>query len=260
MTEGYLSISSQKQGDPGPEVGGESPNAIALGSAKRVRYQMTPAAVEILGTADRPRDSVGFASLRQGDVRVFWDEFSRQLSDEETRQNLDDAVNDWGLESALREVPNAYLFKTPLNIVIANHQPEDRFIRTMLRLENAAAIDAWIKSTDQGFYPIEYAWRKGEHPKRGFFNPDFFIKKGGRTLVIEIKGDEEIAEPSRENRGKYKYAKQHFETLNQQQDECRYSFHFLTPRDYDTFFALLRDGKCDLFVSNVDAALRDNGS
>jgi len=229
------------------------------GAAKRVRYQMTAKAVETLSTADRPRDSVGFASLRRADVRVFWDEFSKPLSDEEVQQHLQEALDDWELERSLFEVSNAYLFRTPLNIVIANHEPEYRFIRTLLRQENATAIDAWIKSTDQSFYPIEYAWRKGEHPKRGFFNPDFFIKKGNHILVIEIKGDEEIAEPSPENKGKYKYAKRHFEILNQQQTECTYFFHFLTPRDYDKFFQLLGDENYAPFMSVLDAELEGNG-
>lgn len=61
-----------------------------------------------------------------------------------------------------------------------------------------------------------------------------------------------------ENKGKYKYAKQHFETLNQQQTECTYFFHFLTPRDYDKFFKFLRDGNYASFVSEVDAALEGN--
>jgi type III restriction enzyme len=229
------------------------------GAAKRVRYQMTPKVVETLNTVDRPRDSVGFASLRRGDVRVFWDEFSKPLSDKEVQKHLQEALDDWELERSLFEVSNAYLFRTSLNIVIANHEPEYRFIRTLLRQENATVIDAWIKSTDRGFYPIEYAWRKGEHPKRGYFNPDFFIKKDNHILVIEIKGDEEIDEPSRENKGKYKYARQHFETLNQQQSECTYSFHFLTPCEYDKFFKFLRDGNYASFVSELDAELEGNG-
>jgi type III restriction enzyme len=232
---------------------------LKRGAAKRVRYQMTPDAVKKISTSDRLRDSVGFASLRRGDVRVFWDELSKPLSEEETQKNLEDAINDWELERSLFEISNTYLFRTPLNIVIANHEPEYRFIRTMLRQENATAIDAWIKSTDQKFYSIEYAWRKGEHPKRGYFNPDFFIEKDNYILVIEIKGDEEIDEPSRENKGKYKAARQHFETLNQQQSECEYLFHFLTPRDYDKFFKLLRDGNYVSFVSELDVELEGNG-
>jgi len=264
--KGLIRNSLSRVGEAEDQVSAENKQKILAafgvtmrGAAKRVRYQMTPRVVEALSTADRPRDSVGFAALRRGDVRVFWDEFSQSLSDEEAQQHLQEALNDWELERSLVEVSNAYLFKTPLNIVIANHEPEYRFVRKVLRQENATVIDAWIKSTDQSFYPIEYAWRKGEHPKRGFFNPDFFIKKGNHILVIEIKGDEEIAEPSPENKGKYRYARQHFEELNQQQGECTYLFNFLTPRDYDTFFKFLREGNYEAFVSNLDAALEGNG-
>ena len=87
---------------------------------------------------------------------------------------------------------------------------------------------------------------------------DLFIKKGNRILVIEIKGDEEISEPADENKSKYRYARQHFETLNQQQAECTYFFHFLTPRDYDKFFKFLRDENYASFVSELDAALEGN--
>ncbi|MCR4439900.1 MAG: hypothetical protein QHJ34_11080 [bacterium] len=75
---------------------------------------------------------------------------------------------------------------------------------------------------------------------------------------MEIKGDEEIDGPSDENKGKYRYARQHFETLNQQQGECRYSFHFLRLRDYDAFFQFLREGNYGSFVSGLDAALGYN--
>jgi len=233
---------------------------LKRGAAKRVRFQMTPAAVKTINTADRPRDNVGVASLRRAEVTVFADEHSFRLSDEELKPLLEEVRDDETLpRAAWQYVSNAFLFKTPLNIVLADHKPERDFVRQLTRSENAQVIDAWVKSTDQSFYPIEYAWRKGEHPKRGYFNPDFFIKKGDHVLVIEIKGDEEIAEPSRENKGKYKYAQQHFETLNQQQTECTYFFHFLTPRDYDKFFKFLRDGNYASFVSELDATLEGNG-
>jgi len=233
---------------------------LQRGAAKRVRYQMTPQAVQTLRTADRPRDSVGLAALRRGEATVFADEHSFDLSEEEIKALLIEVRDDETLpRAAWQYVDNAFLFKTPLNIVLAERKPERDFVRQLIKPENAAAIDAWIKSTDQGFYAIEYAWRKGEHPKRGYFNPDFFIKKGNDILVIEIKGDEEIDDPSDENKGKYRYARQHFETLNQQQSECRYFFHFLTPRDYDAFFKFLREGNYGSFVSALDAVLGENG-
>ncbi len=233
---------------------------IMRGAARRVRYQMTPQAVKRFSTAERPRDSVGLAALRRGDVTIFADEHSFCLSDEETLPLLEEVRDDETLpRAAWQYVSNAFLFKTPLNIVLANHKPERDFVRQLIKPENAQVIDAWIKSTDRDFYNIEYAWRKGEHPKRGFFNPDFFIKKGDQILVVEIKGDEEVQDPSPENKGKYRYARQHFDLLNQQQSECTYFFHFLTPRDYDAFFKFLREGKYDTFVSALDAVLGENG-
>jgi len=233
---------------------------LQRGTAKRVRYQMTPQAVQTLCTADRPRNSVGLAALRRGEATVFADEQSLKLSEEEIKALLVEVRDDEKLpRSAWQYVDNAFLFKTPLNIVLAEHKPERDFVRQLIKPENAAAIDAWVKSTDQGFYAIEYAWRKGKHPKRGYFNPDFFIKKGKDILVIEIKGDEEINDPSDENKGKYRYARQHFETLNKQQSECRYFFHFLTPQSYDAFFQFLREGKYESFVSALDEALGENG-
>jgi type III restriction enzyme len=221
---------------------------------------MTPEAVTTSSTASRQRDSVGLAALRRDDVTVFADEHSFRLSDEETAPLLEQVRDDESLpRSAWHYVDNAFLFKTPLNVVLADHRPERDFVRQLIKPENAQAVDGWIKSTDRDFYPIEYAWRKGEHPKRGFFNPDFFIRKGNDILVIEIKDDKEIGEPSDENKGKYRYGRQHFQTLNQQQTASRYFFHFMTPRDYDTFFKYLREGRYDSFVSRLDVALGENG-
>ncbi len=104
----------------------------------------------------------------------------------------------------------------------------------------------------------QYSWRKGEHSKTNLFNPDFFLKVGSHILVIEIKEDGEIFDPSDENKAKFKAARQHFETLNGMQDDRMCHVHFLTPHDYDTFFSFLREAK-HRFVSALDAALAENG-
>lgn len=235
-------------------------NVLHRESSKTVRYRMSPNSVVPVSTANRQRDSISIGALRREDASVFLDDNSVTLSDDDTRIVLQEVLEDESLpKSASQTVGNSYHFKTPLNVVIADHRPEREFIRRLIKPENAAVVDAWIKSTDRDFYPIEYAWRKGEHPKRGFFNPDFFIKVGKHILVIEIKGDEELAEPSDENKGKYKGAKQHFEVVNTEQDESVYHFHFLTPKDYDKFFKFVRDGNYD-FVSELDVALGENGN
>ena len=111
------------------------------------------------------------------------------------------------------------------------------------------------------FYEIDYAWKKGEHPKRGKFSPDFFIQAGDLILVIEIKGDEELREPSEENRKKNEYAVAHFDRVNthleQEGNSLRYKFHFLSPRNFNTFFQVLREGQIVNFRSDLDVKLEE---
>jgi type III restriction enzyme len=156
---------------------------------------------------------------------------------------------------SVQKITNAFCFKTPLNIVFADFDPERRFIRKLCDAENAEKIDAWIKSTDRDFYPIEFSWKKGEHTKRGTFNPDYFIKIVKRIYVVEIKDDGQIGDPSEENKKKFEFAREHFKRLNDEQDELVYQFNFLSPQDYDAFFQKLRDGKLDGYQSHLDVAL-----
>ena len=121
-------------------------------------------------------------------------------------------------------------------------------------LKHGIKIESWLKSRDRGFYGIEYSLRYGSkesktrkytHPT---FNPDFFIKikKGGVEyfLVTEIKADKDDCD---ENKAKYKYAKEHFERLNEKLKEQgvkqEYVFHFLSPNGFTTFFEYLKDGR-----------------
>lgn len=121
---------------------------------------------------------------------MFADEDSGRLSDEDTRRVLAEVLEDESLpRSSVEEVANKFYFKTPLNIAIADHRPERLFIKDLVKPENAAVISGWIKSTDQDFYAIEFGWRKGEHFRRGHFNPDFFIASQERLVVVEIKAD-----------------------------------------------------------------------
>lgn len=232
---------------------------VHRGASQTVRYRMQPQALRKIDTSNRRRDSVGVASLRRQESTVFYDERSLQLSDEESRIVLQEVIDDVSLpRSAIDEIRNSFDFKTPLNVVIADHTPERLFVKQLMRSENAQFVDGWIKSTDQDFYTIEYSWRKGEHAKRATFNPDFFIKQGSHIWVIEIKGDEERGDPSDENKAKYKAAKQHFDLLNTEQSETVYRFHFLTPTGYPTFFSFIREANIE-FVSEIDVILSENG-
>ena len=224
-----------------------------------VRHRQVINSVYTIHTARRKSNSIGVTSLRHADAALFLDENSFLLSDAETKAVLLEVQDDQTLpRMAFQLLSNPYYFKTPLNIVITNHKPEFEFVQYLIKSENAAVIDAWLKSTDKDFYSIEFGWRKGKHTKRGSFNPDFFIKKDNHIFVIEIKGDEQLTEPSDENRAKNKAARQHFDILNERQDQYKYHFHFLTPKeDYDTFFQFLRNKNYDYF-SKLDAVLAES--
>jgi type III restriction enzyme len=236
----------------------------ALGTLRRkasqtVRYTPIPNRFYTLSTKQRQADSVGSGELRSTKT-YFFTELTRETLKEDQVEFFDEVSDEGGGFKAVHvRDPNG--FKTPLNAVIADHDPERRFIRELLAPANLPYYDAWIKSTNVKFYDIDYAWRKGEHPKRGKFNPDFFIKAGNLVLVVEIKGTEELIDPSEENRKKNEYAIAHFERVNkhleEQNNSLRYKFNFLTPNNYSKYFQYLREGQILSYNSELDIRLTE---
>lgn len=84
-----------------------------------------------------------------------------------------------------------------------------------------------------------------------------FITNEGEKYLLE-RVNVLIKDPSDENKAKYKAAKKHFETLNEQQLKLKYYFNFLTPEDYDYYFNHLKNMKYN-FKSKLDAELEENG-
>ncbi len=223
--------------------------------SKRLRYKIEAEDLSSIDTADVKKSSLGIGALRR-DGSIFYDDYSLKTGEDEDKKLLKKVIemfDDGQLHSAsLIKVENSYNFKTPLNIIFASYKPERDFIKRLVKEENARGIDSWIKSPDVGFYSVEYSWRKGEHPKQGSFNPDFFIKIGGDTLVVEIKADLDVSD---ENRAKLRYAEEHFNRLNALQSKCRYYFKFLSPRSFDLFFQCLRERQYQNFKSEIEASL-----
>ncbi len=222
--------------------------------AKSLRLKIEAKDLAMINTSEIKKNSLGVGSLRR-DSTIFWDDYSMSTGEEADRKLLKELEEDESLpRSALIKVANKYNFKTPLNVVFASYEPERKFIRGLTDEQTARAIDAWIKSLDVGFYSIEYSWRKGEHPKQGSFNPDFFIKKGSDIIVVEIKMDNDVSD---ENRAKLRYAKEHFGRVNDLQKEQRYYFKFLSPKSFDLFFEALRNGAYRDFKSELEAKLEE---
>jgi len=167
--------------------------------------------------------------------------------------------------SASKEINN-FLFKTPIDIVFTKYEPERRFIERLCKTDNSEKIDAWLKSRDIGFYSIEYSITStgGKHSKIQTFNPDFFIKVTDKDvshfIIVEIKSDGDVSD---ENKAKWKYAKLHFEDLNNEMKSRSinhvYHFHFLSPNSYDTFFEYLNNGNliADRFRSDLEDKLEE---
>ena len=220
--------------------------------AKSLRLKIEAKGLVKVNTSEIKKNSLGVGSLRR-DSTVFWDDYSMSTGEEADRKLLKELEEDESLpRSALKKVENKYNFKTPLNVAFASYRPERKFIEGLTGEQTSRAIDAWIKSLDVGFYSIEYSWRKGEHPKQGSFNPDFFIKKGNDIIVVEIKMDNDVSD---ENRAKLRYAKEHFEKVNDLQKEQKYYFKFLSPGSFDMFFKALSDGTYKDFKSELEAKL-----
>lgn len=234
----------------------------SLGTLQRkaahvVRYDFEPTEYYQVTTKERPQESASVSELKNGKTYFYTSDTPDSIPDE--YRELYEQATEEGSGYKCFQVKNKYDFKTPLNAVVADHDNERRFTKELINPDNAPHIDSWIKSTSMAFYEIDYYWKKGEHPKRGKFNPDFFLKLGKLILVVEIKGDEEIREPSPENLKKNEYAKAHFDRINNhlksKKKPERYKFNFLTPADFNKFFQSIREGTINNFRSSLDVKL-----
>jgi len=229
-------------------------------AAQVVRYDFEPTEYYPILTSDRGEESASASSLKNG-KSIFYTNKTKENMPDEYKEFYEEATEDGSGYKCVR-VKNYYDFKMPLNAVVADHDNERRFVKELVNPDNAKHIDAWIKSTPMGFYEIDYFWKKGEHPKRGKFNPDFFIKIkiGKLILVVEIKDDDEISDPSIENKKKNEYALAHFDRINaylrKNKKDISYKFNFLTPSDYNGFFQSIRDGNIASFRSALDVELK----
>ena len=235
--------------------------------SRRVSYEISPKKLISLKTSNRPKDSCSAAELHRDKSIFCRSDCAKYLPAEQDDfyQKLIDI--DGEFSGKVLSVDNDYNLKTPFNLVIADSQPERKFIRDLCKDENAKIIDGWLKNTAMNFYTIEYAWSKpttrkdggAPHIKRGSFSLDFFIKKGEKIIAVEIKDDSEINEPSPENIKKYEYAKNHFNLLNKwlvnESIKMYYSFHMLTPNDYDLFFERLRGDDMRTYQSHLDVEI-----
>ncbi|MCK5601769.1 restriction endonuclease subunit R, partial [Candidatus Pacearchaeota archaeon] len=194
-------------------------------------------------TKSLEKESVGVGAVKHG-TTVFHTENYKDECNQNLLDVLQDIIEDQHLPRSASKEINHYCFKTPVNIVLTKLEPERKFVEILTSLKLCEKIDSWVKSRDVGFYSIEYSWRKGEHPTQSGFNPDFFLKIGNNIVVVETKSD---GDDSPENKAKFRWAKRHFEDLNNELEKAnidqKYFFHFLSPESYTEFAEYLADGR-----------------
>lgn len=236
----------------------------ALGTLRRkktqvVRYELDPDQMYEISTKNKPFENGSASQLRRDKVAFIPQGADKYVSEEQV-EFFNEVIEEGGDYKCVH-IKNKYDLKSPVSLVFGDSVNEKKFIQELLKPDNYTKFEIWIKSTSMNFYAIDYAWKKGTTPKRGKFNPDFFIKAGRLVLVIEIKDDEEIKNPSRENIKKYEYAQAHFARINDELKKVSidtlYIFHFLTPKDYPDFFTALRADKIETYRSKLDVKLAE---
>lgn len=241
-------------------------NTLLRKSGKTTFYQKKAKDPFKISTANIEKESIAVGNLRHNSTVFYSSDFAKEIVTE-VKEILDAVIEDDSFPRSASKEINAFIFKTPLDLVFTKYEPERKFIEHLCKTENAKEIDAWVKSRDMGFYSIEYSITSvaGKHSKVQSFNPDFFIKINKKDIthyiIIETKADGDI---SAENKAKNKYAKQHFDNLNAEL-EARgikevYHFHFLSPSSYIVFFDHLRKGQLlkGEFRSELEAKLEED--
>ena len=219
----------------------------------------------LISTKTIEKETLAVGNLRHNSTVFYSSRYNSELP-QDLLEIFHAVIEDESFPRSASKEINNFLFKTPIDIVFTKYEPERRFIERLCKNENTAKIDTWIKSRDSGFYSIEYSITStgGKHSKIQTFNPDFFIKvtdnNASHFIIVEIKSDGDVSD---ENKAKWKYAKQHFEDLNNEMKTRSinhvYHFHFLSPNSFDTFFEYLNNGNliADRFRSDLEDKLEE---
>jgi type III restriction enzyme len=228
--------------------------------------------------ADLPRSSFHEGSLK-GEGLLYYDSESaawfageqKALFDELTEKSANydrvaeanarfgiDMSDQIHLKERIKKIDGT-VFKSPLSVFYVSYKPEREFAR--LLLAHSDLYDSFIKNPDKGFYSFPYSYKPETkartHVKQENFNPDFFLKKDGNVIVVEIKKE---GDDSSRNKAKLRDGVRHFSDLNvaleKQGIPERYAFKFLSPPDYEAFFQALRDGHYQQWQSGLMNVLK----
>lgn len=241
-------------------------NTLLRKKPRSILLEKTPDDLILIDTKKREHESISVMSMRNEATVFYTVDYEQEIVIEDTLTVLREVIEDGNLRvNALERNINPFLFKTPIDLVFTIAEPERKFVKELIKEENAKAITSWIKSKNQNFYSLEYSQstKAGRHTTQHQFNPDFFIvvKKGDTDFiaVVETKSDNDDSD---DNKAKKKYADEHFKDLNnvlaEKEIQQKYFFNFLSPNNYNEFFDCLKDGRLfeGKFISMLDNQLK----
>jgi type III restriction enzyme len=224
-------------------------------TARTVRIELKPVELQMISTQSMAARSAALTAFAK-EATVFFDSESLTTGEDADRAALKeiDGEDSPYPRRASRRIDNKFFFKSPVNVVLATHEPERSFLSRLFDAEISEKLDSWVKSPDTGFYELSYSWRKGDHTRQARFNPDVFLRLDNKkdVLVVELKAD---GDDSDENRAKLRYALEHFERINSRQRAARYHMKFLSPVSYDAFFSSIKNDASVDFISSLHATL-----
>ena len=219
-------------------------------------FRQTADTIFVISTAQLPLSSVGTLELTR-EAKIFVSNDSGTLVGlvGESGKVLDVVIENDDDDFKVENVPQEK-FKTPLSVVVGRFNPERRFLKQLFL--NAHLFTSFVKSTDRSFYEIPYTFDRGGKSRQRVFNPDFIIQvETNRVVIVETKMDNDFSD---ENRFKARDALEHVKALNALQSDITYTFLFLSPNDYGSFFSSLEDNSLDVFKSSLmESLLRPDG-
>lgn len=217
--------------------------------------------VKIINTSEMNKSLVSESTFKHHGGLVTTQENLRRI-DEEERAIIENIQKNVEANRQTSLVDQTYIYakimdnleqdqyRSSLDVTLLSHRPERDFVEKFV-YNYSKHVDAWVKSKDKGFYSIPYIHRPGTHSTQKDFNPDFFIKRGKKIIVVEIKSDDDSTV---KNKDKLEGAVTYFEKLNEKLNDCEYEFHFLQPTDYANFFEkVIVNG--EKYVGELEATL-----
>ena len=102
-------------------------------------------------TEDIAKDSSAIGNFSRDYSLFYTNNWDNEIEDEEQKISLEKLIKNENLPRKAIKDKNNFLFKTPINVVFTNSEPERKFVEELCKKEIAKKIESWLKSRDRGF-------------------------------------------------------------------------------------------------------------